>query len=123
MNDEQRSTGESGAWAEGVGGTREGRFTGRWPLAANSFADAGGVLASSACQLDAEGHCITCSDEATPARVLSVDQETGLALVEAGDMTTEIDVTLVDALKPGEWVLVHGGVAIASLGEAIHASE
>jgi hypothetical protein len=29
------------------------------------------------CELDADGHCVTCSDEALTARVLRVDQETG----------------------------------------------
>jgi len=75
------------------------------------------------CELDAEGHCVTCSDEALTARVLRVDQETGLALVEIVDVgaqfiaptTEEIDITLVDSVDPGDLLLVHGGVAIANL--------
>ena len=70
------------------------------------------------CELDADGHCVTCSDEALTARVLRVDQETGIALVEivAEKYTTEeIDITLVEGVDPGDLLLVHGGVAIANL--------
>jgi hydrogenase assembly chaperone HypC/HupF len=67
------------------------------------------------CVLDTEGHCITCSDEALPARVLQIDQELGTALVEVGDEPVEVDITLVDEVVPGGWLLVHGGVAIAAM--------
>lgn len=75
------------------------------------------------CDPEAEGHCVTCSDEALTARVLRVDQETGLALVEIVDVgaqfiapkTEEIDITLVESVDPGDLLLVHGGVAIANL--------
>jgi hydrogenase assembly chaperone HypC/HupF len=70
------------------------------------------------CIPDSEGHCITCSDEALPAKVLRVDQETGLALVTVNDMTEEVDITLVEDVTPGDMLLVHGGIAIASLNEA-----
>jgi hydrogenase assembly chaperone HypC/HupF len=66
---------------------------------------------------DADGHCVTCSDEALPVRVLRVDAETGLALVEVKNTTEEIDVTLVDDVTPGDVLLVHGGVAIGHLSE------
>jgi hydrogenase maturation factor len=71
---------------------------------------------SSLCELDADGHCVTCSDEALPVRVIRVDAESGLALVEVKDTTEEIDVTLVDEVVPGDVLLVHGGVAIGHLG-------
>lgn len=60
-------------------------------------------------------HCITCSDEALPATVLSVDVETGLAIVSIGlgAVAQEIDISLVDTVTPGDVVLVHGGVALA----------
>ncbi len=70
----------------------------------------------SLCELDADGHCVTCSDEALPVRVIRVDAESGLALVEVKDTTEEIDVTLVDEVVPGDVLLVHGGVAIGHLG-------
>ena len=67
------------------------------------------------CELNTDGHCITCSDEAMPVRVLRVDQESGLALVAVQEATEEIDITLVDSVSPGDLLLVHGGVAISKL--------
>src|SRR2546421_5446056 len=75
-------------------------------------------VGAAACGLDAEGHCVTCSDEALPATVLRVDQETGLALVTVEETTVEIDITLVESVTQGDVLLVHGGVAIARLAEA-----
>jgi hydrogenase maturation factor len=65
----------------------------------------------------AEGHCITCSDEAVQVRVLSIDCDTGVALVESGESTEEVDISLVEEVVPGDMLLVHGGVAIASFKE------
>jgi hydrogenase maturation factor len=73
------------------------------------------------CKLDAEGHCITCSDEALEVRVLHVDQENGLALVTTEDSSEEIDITLVESVEPGDILLVHGGVAITRVNEASNA--
>ena len=70
------------------------------------------------CELDAEGHCITCSDEALQVQVLSVDEAAGLALVTVKDATEEIDISLVERVVPGDLLLVHGGVAIGKLDEA-----
>ncbi len=75
---------------------------------------------AASCTLDEQGHCITCSDEALPVRVISVDQQTGLALVE-GDgevqQLEEVDVTLIAEVSVGDWLLVHGGVALERLTE------
>ena len=71
------------------------------------------------CTPSAAGHCTTCSDEALQARVLRLDEETGLAVVEVMAQeirTEEIDITLVDNVVPGDLLLVHGGVAIANGG-------
>jgi hydrogenase maturation factor len=72
-----------------------------------------------ACSVSPDGDqtCITCSDEALSARVMQVDQETGFALVAIGGHTEEVDISLVDAVAPGDSLLVHGGVAIARLDE------
>jgi hydrogenase maturation factor len=59
--------------------------------------------------------CATCSDEARPARVLSVDEVAGLALVTIGDTDGEVDISLIDHVEPGAVVLIHGGVAIGKL--------
>lgn len=70
------------------------------------------------CTPTADGHCVTCSDEALSATIVSVNQEQGSALVTVQDTTEEIDITLVDTVAPGDIVLVHGGVAIALVSEA-----
>jgi hydrogenase maturation factor len=66
----------------------------------------------------ADGHCVTCSDEALPATVVRVDQVAGLAVVAVNGGTAEVDVTLVDGVVPGHVLLIHGGVAIAHLEPA-----
>jgi hydrogenase maturation factor len=73
------------------------------------------------CTIDAEGHCITCSDEALQVHVLHVDQENGLAQVTIHETSEEIDITLVESVAPGDILLVHGGVAIARVEEANNA--
>ena len=70
------------------------------------------------CTPTADGHCVTCSDEALTATIVSVNQEQGSALVTVQESTEEIDITLVDTVAPGDIVLVHGGVAIALVSEA-----
>ena len=76
------------------------------------------VAGDASCERDAEGHCITCSDEASQARVLRIDEESGVALVMINDATEEVDMSLVDDVAPGDMLLVHGGVAISRLDEA-----
>jgi hydrogenase maturation factor len=78
-------------------------------------------IEDASCILNAEGHCITCSDEALQVRVLHVDQENGLAQVIINDTSEEIDITLVESVAPGDVLLVHGGVAIARVDEASNA--
>ncbi|HET9494474.1 MAG TPA: HypC/HybG/HupF family hydrogenase formation chaperone [Chloroflexia bacterium] len=65
-------------------------------------------------------HCITCSDEALPAVVLSVDDGAGTASVRlqsAAAGTTEVDISLVDMVAPGDVLLCHGGVALSRVEE------
>lgn len=69
------------------------------------------------CSAGSDGHCITCSDEVLPARILSVDKTCGMALVEIADEQTEVDVTLLDHLEPGNMILVHGGTGISQYTE------
>jgi hydrogenase maturation factor len=56
-------------------------------------------------------HCVTCSDEAVPLRVVDV-LPGGLALC-GGDV--EVMVDLVGEVAAGETLLVHAGVAIAKV--------
>jgi HupF/HypC family len=58
--------------------------------------------------------CVTCSDEGRVAEVRAVLAE-GRVEVLAGGHTEEIDGRLVDDLRPGDLVLVHAGVAVATL--------
>jgi hydrogenase maturation factor len=62
-----------------------------------------------------DGHCITCSDEALPARVLQVDAALAIAQVEMAGARSEVDISLVDSLVPGDLVLVHGGIVLTQL--------
>ncbi|GHE26792.1 hypothetical protein GCM10017673_31060 [Streptosporangium violaceochromogenes] len=61
--------------------------------------------------------CLTCSDEATPARVVRLGSR-GLAVVDiggtggTGGTGEEVSVALVD-VAPGDTVLVHAKEAIA----------
>ena len=57
--------------------------------------------------------CITCGDEATPARVTALLAE-GTASAETGGVIHEINIELCD-VEVGDTVLVHAGVAIAKL--------
>lgn len=75
-----------------------------------------GIASVTSCERDAEGHCITCSDEAVSARVVRIDQQMGIAFVRVDDVIEEVDITLVDDVVPGDVLLVHGGVAIANTG-------
>jgi hydrogenase expression/formation protein HypC len=60
-------------------------------------------------------HCVTCSDEGVPMRVLRIDAERELALCEdeAGARHT-VEIGLVDAAV-GTAVLVHAGVALVAV--------
>jgi hydrogenase maturation factor len=71
-----------------------------------------GLSPASGQELTSEFHCATCSDEALPARVLGIDEASGMAVVELQGATTEVDVSLVDDVEPGDTLLVHGGVAL-----------
>lgn len=69
-----------------------------------------------ACGADG-GHCITCSDEALPMRVIEVDP-TGLAtcLSRDGELRA-VEAALLPGVAPGDEVLVHADVAIAYAAE------
>ena len=62
-----------------------------------------------------DDHCITCSDEGVPMRVLE-SGETGLALCTGENgQPAEVMIDLVGAVVAGESVLVHAGVALVKL--------
>jgi hydrogenase maturation factor len=72
-----------------------------------------GSLAPRYCR---EDHCITCSDEGVPMRVLEVDAVGGLARCRDPEgACSDVEVALVDPVGPGDALLVHAGVALARL--------
>ncbi len=66
------------------------------------------------CSSDAEGHCITCSDEAQATEVLQIDRATQTALVLVNGEESEVDISLLEDVSPGDNLLVHGGVALSN---------
>ena len=67
------------------------------------------------CTLSPAEHCITCSDEAQLVTVICVNQRSKLALVQEKRRTLEVDISLIEQPQPGDTLLIHGGVAIATL--------
>jgi hydrogenase maturation factor len=60
--------------------------------------------------------CTTCADQLSAVRVEWVsDDGTTVHGVEDGELR-EISVELLDGLRPGDVVLVHGGVALQRAG-------
>jgi hydrogenase expression/formation protein HypC len=62
----------------------------------------------SRCESD---HCVTCSDEGVPMRVLEARSD-GIALCDGG---VEVLTDLVGRVERGDELLVHAGVALARL--------
>jgi len=61
-------------------------------------------------------HCVTCSDEGVPMRVVAVDsrQSTALCAAEDGSEST-VQIELVEPVAEGDAVLVHAGTALVRL--------
>ena len=69
-------------------------------------------------QCHPEVGCITCGDEGVAMRVLKLDAPRALAVcADADGSTSEVDLSLVAGVAPGDQVVVHAGVAIARLDE------
>ncbi len=62
------------------------------------------------CGLDHDG-CGVCSDAGIPARVLDIQGDDALCEDASGNRA-RIAVELVAPVRPGDMLLVHGGVAI-----------
>jgi hydrogenase maturation factor len=61
-------------------------------------------------------HCITCGDDGVEMRVVAVDEARGLALCEAaGGVRESVEIALVDAVAPGDALLVHAGTALTKV--------
>jgi hypothetical protein len=62
------------------------------------------------------GHCVTCSDEGVPLRVVGPGEESGTVVCRGDDGTAQVVMTdLVAAAAPGDLLLVHAGVALLRL--------
>jgi hypothetical protein len=72
-----------------------------------------GLLADPAADCD-DGTCVTCTDEGRPAEVTSL-LGAGLVAVRTARGEETVDASLVDAVAPGDLVLVHAGTAIERL--------
>jgi hydrogenase expression/formation protein HypC len=67
-------------------------------------------------------HCITCADEGVPMRVLRLDEQRELALcADREGVRHTVESALLERLAAGDMVLVHAGVAIASLAGEVAA--
>jgi hydrogenase expression/formation protein HypC len=55
---------------------------------------------------------------AVPGQIVEVvDEARLLAKVEIGGVTRNVNVGLVDAVQPGDWVLIHVGFALSKVDE------
>jgi hydrogenase expression/formation protein HypC len=90
-------------------------MTPRLGAATSATSSHGGLPGGNETLCDHDSHCITCSDEAVPLRVVRIDEERELALCENefGERTT-VEIALVAPVALNAVVLVHAGTAIAT---------
>ncbi len=70
------------------------------------------MTAASGARCDAaSGHCLTCSDAATPMRILAVGPDSAVCADDSG-RRHDVVIDLIGDAVPGATVLVHAGVAI-----------
>ena len=63
---------------------------------------------------DSAFSCATCADEALAMTVLSVEEGRALALCgDGGGRQVRVEISLLDAVRVGEVLLVHAGTALA----------
>ncbi|AYD39674.1 HypC/HybG/HupF family hydrogenase formation chaperone [Clostridium fermenticellae] len=48
-----------------------------------------------------------------PAKVVKINE--GMALIDASGAKREVSAELIDELEPGDYVMVHAGIAIAKI--------
>jgi hydrogenase assembly chaperone HypC/HupF len=65
-------------------------------------------------------HCITCSDEGIPMRVVRIDEARELALCEdAEGARSSVEIALIDGVREGDTLLVHAGTALTRMKQSI----
>ena len=62
-----------------------------------------------------EGSCPTCGDEALPARILQINDDSNTAQVLIEGAKSEVALDLIGEVQVGDTILVHIGFAIAKL--------
>jgi hydrogenase maturation factor len=72
-------------------------------------------------QCEPDGHCITCSDEGLPMRVLGCGSTGVASCIDDDGRWSLVMVDLLDRVEPGDEVLVHAGVALMRLDQAVPA--
>jgi len=69
-------------------------------------------------EADRQNHCVTCSDEGIPMRVVRMDERRGLALCEdTAGKRASVETALVDGVSSGDTLLVHAGTALTRVRE------
>ena len=56
--------------------------------------------------------CVTCSDQLLEVVVTEVDDELAIARAISQGVACDVSIELLDAVQPGDHLLVHGGVAL-----------
>ena len=62
-----------------------------------------------------DAHCVTCSDEGVPMRVLDAGENGLSTCIDASGKRSEVMTELVGVVDAGDEVLVHAGVALVRL--------
>ena len=64
-----------------------------------------------------DGHCVTCSDEGVPMRVAELAGDSLAVCVDDGGVRSDVLTGLIDAVHPGDVLLVHAGTALLRLDQ------
>jgi hydrogenase maturation factor len=65
------------------------------------------------CTPDGNGACSLCGDVAVRAKIVSIDQDAGMAIACSGDVELSVALDLIEPPTVGDTILVHQGFAIA----------
>lgn len=63
---------------------------------------------------------------ALPGKIIKIDQKTGIAVAEvrSDEKTRKVTVAMLEDPKIGDWVLIHGDLALSSItAEEAHENE
>lgn len=69
-----------------------------------------------------DNHCLTCSDEGVPMRVLGAGSQRAASCIDDDGRWQIVYTDLVGAVAPGDALLVHAGVALTRLDARVGVS-